>query len=294
MDCKDLYLPKDKVKDKFREGNLKQGYLKKKVVGIQNGLNLLDSTVTVFCSFECMGRFLCFYSNEDKEKMLSYIVVCKILGVNEIADKKDNKFFFEMEDKIKVHLKAETAEEKQSWMMPINYLRKLYSFESPRYGKGVFLEFDPTIYMKIQTQKEFLNWENIKSNFDYTHFIKDKNMLFLFEQNLIENLRNRVALSRATLRIKYKKEKQINKGLKTDKFVVNPLLESMNLKEISYYIFLLNPRVAYVMDQEAAFDDTLIIEKEYIPDWLCFNVLYLFTYKSKGDITGVEMAYHIK
>ena len=280
----------------------KKGIIRrKKKKGLRMKLGIKASKKNFLMYFE-KGRMLALFEKENPVNTSGLIDLIYIKQISEIIDEyKDKKthFFIKTIDNNEYHFKCKDTKEKNDWIKTLNFFRDYYKNETIE-GEGIIEEIDLETDIRISAEIEKLNFDKIKSKFDHTHFIKDKELDIIFEENTIEILRNRLLISSIEKETKKIKKKKINEP-STPKTPLTPfnrenLKDRFNINKIKhfrgsfYYIILISQRPLHIIDEEFAMNDNFILKKETLPPWMDFNKMYFFEYQRNGDISKFKKA----
>lgn len=241
-----------------------------------------------FVMFKKFGSLLCFYDSDqdDLAKLTHFLVVSKIKEFNGDVEGDSNKFQLVFDDNTEVLLRTDSSEMKELWIETLIYFEDLFKEDINEYKYSLTSLVEPIDRASIEGSDELSRWQEMKDEFDYSSFIKDKKLIRLFELNLQQTIKNRFALSSTYLNIVYKKSNEIDDSRKPEK---DDNYDSSALEDGAYHIVVLNARPAFVLDRDFSLTDNYIMTKETIPNWMAFNHLYFFQYTSMGDITPFKM-----
>ena len=274
---------------------------KKKDKGIRKRLGINASKKNFLMYFD-KGRILGLFEKENPTDVSNLLLLIYIKQITEVIDEFKNKkvHFLIITDSKKHHFKCKDIKEKNEWIKTLNFFREYYKSEKPEKEEEEKKSEDPEkaeleSLIRISAEIEKSNFDKIKSKFDHTHFIKDKELDKIFEENSIEILRNRLLISSITKETKKIKKKKIeepntpktpltpfNREQLKDRFNINRL---KNLTGSFYYIILISERPLHIIDEEFAINDNFILKKKTLPNWMHFNKIYFYEYQRNGDIS---------
>lgn len=291
MNHKNLYVPS--AANNTEEFNQKISLSDNLTINPLGLATSFSSPTKFFAAFKTNGTLLCLYpsSDTDPTEPVHRLVVSKMKDFEEEVDDSPSAFRIIFENNDFLEILAETEDSKEEWLSALRYLEEFYKTDVAEYTKAFESGGDDRITLRIGAGEELADWEGIKERFDYNDFIKDKQLGLLLELNLPESVKNRLALARADLDMRFKKSTEIDESRKIEEHEDYKL---DYLEYINYHIVMLNPRPSYIVDREFSLKDNYIISKELIPEWMSFNTLYFFKYTSLGDFTTCKMALHIK
>jgi len=292
MSYKDLYRPILYFDDpKVELYTKRQGFIKKKVEGIRDQLGFNKGSVKVYCIFHSRGRYMCFYTDVPKKggELIQMVRTAVIEDLQEEVKGKLGHFVIKTKSNESLEFKCDDVKESSEWVKTIRFFKDYYRNDKNNEGENIQTELDIETKLAISSENELDNWDTISSKFDYTGFINDKGLSVLFENNIIEIIKNRMLISSAQKETRHKKgasmiEQQTPQTPTTpskriDRFNLNALTGSQ------YYFVIICQRPIHHTDQEFALTDDVILEKDSLPDWMEFNKLYFFQYSARGDIT---------
>lgn len=299
MNYKDLYKPvfycDDAKVDIFSQH---RGFIKRKVQGIRDVLGFNQGSVKTFFCYQQRGRYLCFYSDLVK-KGGELLGLLKMSGVTDVIDEVKGKVghFMIKTSTEELHLKCDEAKEAAEWIKTIKFFKNYYKNESNNESTAIIQDIDVETRVNLQAEIELENWDPNDTKFDYSGFIKDKGLSILFENNILEIMKNRLLISCAQKETKQKKGASINEP-QTPTTPMNHVkqLDMFNLNVLSgthYYFVMICQRPINIIDQEFALTDYVILNKESLPDWMNFNILYYFEYTGRGDFSNAKKSFDV-
>lgn len=299
MNYKDLYQPNFYYDDpKVDLYSKRRGFIKKKVEGLRNQLGFNQGSTKVYFCYQQRGRFLCYYSDMPK-KGGELLGLLKISGIsdlqNEVKDKVGH-FILKVGSHI-LHLKCDDPKDAVEWIKKIKFFKDYYKDEKHHEIEALVSDVDIETRLILQAEIELENWDLMAYKFDYNGFIKDKGLSVLFENNILEIMKNRLLISTAHKETKHKKGASLVEPLtpstpmtpakQLDKFNLNALTGSQ------YYFVLICQRPINIVDEEFALTDDIILDDSSLPEWMGFNKLYYFHYSARGDITGFKKSFEV-
>lgn len=300
MNYKDLYKPSLYYDDpKVDLYCRRRGFIKKKVVGLRDHLGFNQGSEKVYFCFQERGKLLCFYNDVLKKgsELQGMVNLANITDLQEEVKGKKGHFIIKCGPTQSLHLKCDNAKEADEWIKVIKFFRDYYSTEKTDSTEVITSETDLETKIRLQTEVELENWESIASKFDHTNFINDKGLSVLFENNIIEIIKNRLLISVAHKETKKKKDVPIAEpttpktpmtpGRSKDRFNLNALTGTQ------YYFVLICQRPIHMVDQEFALTDDIILDKDALPSWMEFNTLYYFDYSARGDISPFKKSFEV-
>lgn len=270
----------------------RRGFIKKKTEGLRGQLGINAGSENIFFSFMLQGRLLCYFSDTFKKnrELLGVIRVGRIIEVRDLGKTKKGQLVLVTADNEVVQLKCEEQKEASDWVSAIWFFKKLYEKEKNDDGDVLNLDVDMETKIAIFKEIELEKWSTISSKYDYTSFVKDKGLKLIFENNLMEVLKNRVVIATAYQDLVQKKSiipvdpQTVTTGFRKDRFSLGNLAGSM------YYLCMISQKPNYIVDKEFQKNSDVMLEKASIPDWMDFNVLYFYEYQGIGDITTYRRA----
>lgn len=303
MIYKDLYKPNLYFDDPKVDMYCKRkGFIKKKAEGLRDHLGLNTGSDKVYFCLQQRGRILSFYSDTPKKggELQGIIRVSKIVDLQDAVKGKKGHFVIKMSQNEMLHLKCDDPKESADWVKTIQFFKDYYHNEKNNEAEAMTADIDIELKIKLQAEVELENWEAIASKFDYSSFIKDKGLTILFENNIVELLKNRLLIASAQKDIRNKKDVVLGEPQSptTPQTPMTPSrkLDRFNLGALSssqYFFVMICQRPLYMVDQEFALTDDVILDKASLPDWMEFNTMYYYSYSAKGDITPYQKAFEV-
>ena len=303
MNYKDLYRPNLYFDDpKVELYSKRRGFIKKKVGGIRDHLGFNKGSTKVYCCFQRRGRFLCFYNDMSRKEgeLIDLIQTSAITEIDESVKDKVGHFMLKTKSNGVLHLKCNDIKETNEWIKTIKFFKDYYN-DTKNKDLGLnSASIDQDTYISILAENELDNWDVIAPKFDYTSFIHDKGLSVLFENNILELIKNRLLISNAQKETKHKKGGSIVEP-QTPQTPQTPLTPSLRFDKLNlnairashYYLVLICQRPIYYVDQEFALTDDIILEKDSLPEWMEFNKLYYFQHSAPGDITTFKKSLEV-
>lgn len=304
MDFKELFTPNPYFDDpKVELYAKKTGFVKKKTESLRVKMGFKTASKLFFFRYHKRGELLGIYTDTPiKGGSLSCcIVLSKIENFQINIPDKPSHFLLKLDDGQDIHLKCEAPKEKEDWVKTIKFFRSHYSENKKNYSKGLITEFDQEMKTRLAAENDLENWSRIKSRFDYTSFIKDKNLSTLFETNLTEMIKNRLIIANITKDTKHKKEEDTSQlevdTVRTPLTPTTPNTKAINRFNITsltgspYYMILVSQKPINIVDEEFAQCDSVILKKDILPSWAEFNTVYFFQHSGAGDITEYKKSF---
>ena len=242
----------------------------------------------VYLKFYFKGKLLVLYNQEpDIENLEKPVQILYLKQIDKILTKIEGKTgFFQLQiGKYKWNLKCN---DKSLWIKALTYFGKIYNNDKDLITREYGDQLDLRIISRIKAENDIFFWKNQWENFDYDHFINDKDLLLLFELNIPTLLKNRLLIAKI-------EEKSI---IRTDQYgsdltyvqkedVSKKKEEKLSLTDLSetkkYHIVLLSPIPISKIDEVFHREDLDILKRVNIVPWMEFNIIYFFNYTFRGD-----------
>lgn len=303
MNYKDLYRPNFYYDDpKVDLYSKRRGFIKKKVEGIRDQLGFNQGSSQVYVCFQQRGKLLCQYSDIVKKggELQSIIRMSNITSIEDEVKGKKGHFVLKTGPNEAIHFKCDDVKETAEWVKTIKFFTDYYKNDNKTNEKETitgYIDIDIETKLNLHAEIELDNWDVISSKFNYTGFIKDKGVDVLFENNIMEIMKNRLLVSSAQKETKHKKGASINEPqTPTTPITPRKQLDAFNLNALTssqYHFVLICQRPINVVDEEFALTDDVILEKGSLPEWMAFNTLYYFHYSARGDITTYKKSLEV-
>ena len=294
MDLKSLYKPKFYFKDPQVEAHLKRrGFIKKKAEGLRDQFGLSKASDNVYYLYQLKGKLLAFYTESPKKegKLIGVVVISLVKEI--VANSKDKPAHIELkiDDNTTVSLKIEDKKERDEWLKTFHFFKNYYKDDNSVGVEGYLINLDPDLQLALQAEVELRYWDSLGSKKDYSSFLKDKGLNILFENNMLEIVKNRLAMAIVNEEIKDKKGSVVyDMGVDTKPNQRNSTLSQkrgskMEPPSDSIHMVLISQRPVNIIDEEFNLEDDAIVEKDSLPPWMNFNKIYYFMHNGPGDVT---------